>query len=101
MEVERPERIEFRDWRGDSRTADAREQRAIMLHQAFEHVPGEVEAIEAGVALLEPCDDPQRLGVMVETAVRRHRGREGILAGMAEGRVPEVMGERQRLGEIV
>jgi hypothetical protein len=38
---------------------------------------------------------------MVETAIFGHRCIQRPLAGMAEGRVAEVMGERQRLGQVL
>ena len=72
-----------------------------MLDQALERLPGEIEPVESGVAPLEPGDDAQRLGVVVEAAERRHAVVERVLAGMAEGRVAEVVRQRQRLGEIL
>ena len=72
-----------------------------MLDQALQSFPGQVQPVEVGIAPLEPRDDPQRLGVVVEAAVSRHAVVERVLAGMAEGRVAEIVGERQRLGEIL
>ena len=72
-----------------------------MLDEALERLPGEVEPVERGVAPLQPRHDPQRLGVVVEAAEGRHAVVERVLAGMAEGRVAEVVGERQRLGQIL
>src|SRR5947208_1522493 len=43
-------------------------QRAVVLDQAFEGFPGEVEAVEIGVAPLERSDDMKRLGVVIEAA---------------------------------
>ena len=43
----------------------------------------------------------KRMAVVVEAAVAGHAGVERVLAGMAEGRVAEVVGERDRLGEVV
>src|SRR5665647_2402213 len=40
-------------------------QRAVVLDQAFERFPGQVEAVEAGIAALQIGDDAQRLGVVV------------------------------------
>ena len=72
-----------------------------MLDQAFERFPGEVEAVIRRVAPLEPRDDPQRLGVVVEAAVTRHARFEHVLAGMAEGRMAKVVREGQGLGQIL
>ena len=43
----------------------------------------------------------KRLGVVVEAAERLHRGVQRLLAGMAERRVAEIVGERHRLAEIL
>ncbi len=50
---------------------------------------------------LELGDDAQSMAVVVEAAVGGHAGVKRLLAGMAEGGVAEVVGERHRLGEIV
>ena len=75
--------------------AAAVEQRAVVLDHAFQRLPGEVEAVELGVALLELGQDAQGLGVVVEAAVgppcgvaappRRH-GRTAC--GRDRGRAP-------------
>ena len=74
--------------------------RAVVLGDAFERFPRQVEAVEAGVVAFQPGHDPQRLGVVVEAAVWRHQRGERILSGVAEGRVAEVVGQRHRLGQI-
>jgi hypothetical protein len=38
---------------------------------------------------------------MVEAPEPRHTGLEGVLAGMAEGRVAEIVGQGQRLRQIL
>ena len=76
-------------------------QRTVMLDQAFERLPGEIEAVEARIFLFERGDHAERLGIVVEAAGIRHRGVERALAGMAEGRMAEIVGERQGLGEIL
>ena len=43
----------------------------------------------------------ERLGIVVEAAMGRHQPIELALAGMAEGRVAEIMGEREGLGQIL
>ena len=77
------------------------EKRAIMLDQPLEGFPSEIEAIVIRIATLEPGDDPQSLGVVVETAECRHARFQHILAGMAEGRMAEVVRQGQRLRQIL
>ena len=76
-------------------------QRPVVLDQALERLPGEVEPVEFGVAALQPRHHAQRLRIVVEAAPRRHLFVERILAGMAERRVAEIMDQRDRLGEIL
>ena len=71
-----------------------------MLDQAFERFPGEVEAVEGRVAALQRGDDAQGLRIVVEAAEGREAGIERALAGMAERRMAEIVGQRQRLGEV-
>ena len=49
----------------------------------------------------KPRDDAQALRVVIEAAEASHRLIERALAGMAERRMAEVVGERDRLGEIL
>ena len=77
------------------------EQRAVVLDRALERLPGEVEPVELGIALLELGQDAQRLGIVVEAAERLHRRVQRLLAGMAERRVAEIVGQRHRLAEIL
>ena len=48
----------------------------------------------------ERRNDPDRLSVMVEPAIGRHQRIERFFAGMAEGRMAEIMRERYRLGQF-
>ena len=72
-----------------------------MLDQAFERLPGEVEAVEARIFLFEQSDHAQRLGIVVEAARIFERGIERAFAGMAERRMAEIVGKRQRLGQVL
>ena len=78
------------------------QERAVVLDRAFERLPGQVEPVELGVALLEPGQDAQGLGVVVES---RRSGfisaLQRLLAGMAERRVAEIVRQRHRLGEVL
>ena len=72
-----------------------------MLDQAFDGFPREVEAVEARVAPLEQRHHADGLGIVIETAELRHFGIQRAFAGVTEGRMAEVMGERQGLGEVL
>ena len=72
-----------------------------MLDQPFQRLPGEVEAVEVGVAPLQRGHHAQRLRVVVEAAEAGEAPIERALAGMAERRMAEVVAERERLGQIL
>ena len=76
-------------------------ERTVVLDQAFERLPGQVEAVEAGIAPLERGDDTQRLRVVIEAANVGEAAIERALAGMAERRMAEIVRKRQRLGKIL
>ena len=62
----------------------------------------QVQPGKAGVALFEALDDPQGVQVVIESlAEARHLPVERLLAGMGERGVPDVVGQRQRFGEIL
>jgi len=86
---------------GTGGIALAIDERPIVLDQALEGFPREVQPVEKGIAALEPRDDAKRLGIVVEPAMGLHEAIEFALAGMAEGRVAEIMGKRQGLGQIL
>ena len=65
-----------------------------MLEDAFARLEHQVEAVEGAVALFQQIDDAQALQVVLEAAVLLHAVVQRILAGMAEGRVAEVVGQR-------
>ena len=84
---------------GDRLAGDV-EQRPIVLDEALQRLPRQVQSVEIGIALFQPGHDPQGLGVVVEPAMLAHAVVERIFARMAEGRVAEIVRERQRLGQI-
>jgi iron-sulfur cluster assembly accessory protein len=100
-------RIIFKDRRGKSafRITPGHpagpQERAVMFDEPFQGLPSQIESIEGRVAGLELGDDAQRLGVVIEAAVRSHQFVEHILASVAKRRVAKVMRKRKRLGEIV
>ncbi len=70
-----------------------------MLEDALAGLEGEIEPGEFRVALLELVHHPQRLQVVLETTELAHALVERVLAGVTEGRVTEVVGEADGLGE--
>ncbi len=86
---------------GPDRAAVAQRQRPVVLDQTFQRLPGEVQSVESGIAALQRGHHPQRLRIVIEAAAGGEAAIEGALAGMAEGRVAEIVRERQRLGQIL
>ena len=73
-----------------------------VLDDALAHAESEVETAEAGVALLEVFDDAQGVEIVIKAqAVLAESVVEGALAGVAEGRVADVVDQRERLGEVL
>ncbi len=70
----------------------------LCLHQPFQRFPGQVQSVEIGIAALQRGHD---LAVPARCGRSRHERRHGVveraLAGMAEGRMAEIMRKRQRL----
>ena len=85
--------VQFRDGGGNGPGLGG----PVMLGEPFQRFPGQVQAVEGGVAGLQPGDDAERLHIVVEAAAAGERGVERGFARMAEGRVAEVVGQRQRL----
>ena len=82
------------------RSAALVRDRSVVLDQAFERFPGQIEPVELGVAALEPSDHAQSLDVVIEPAVGRKAGVERGLAGMPERRMAKVVSECQGLREV-
>ena len=62
----------------------------------------EVEAAMRGVALLEVFDDAERVEIVVEApAVTAQAAVESALACVTEGRMPDVVHQRESLGEVL
>ena len=51
------------------RRAGAVGKRPVVLDQAFERLPGQVEPVEVGIAALERGDHVQRLRIVVEAVI--------------------------------
>jgi hypothetical protein len=84
-----------------NRHACAIDQGSIVFDEAFERFPTEVQPVEVGVPTLEICHDSQRLRVVIKAAKSRKRFIERALTGMTEWRMAEIVGERQRFGEVL
>ncbi len=76
-------------------------QRAVVLDQTFECFPGQIQPVETSIPPLQPCDDAQSLRVVVKTTVFRHARLKSILSRVPEGRVSQIMGQRQSFGEVI
>src|SRR5205807_5681653 len=76
--------------------ADRRTRFALrMLRDPVADFPGQVQA---AAVVLEYVDDAQALLVMVEAA--GHQAVDDALAGVAERRVPQIVAERNRFGQL-
>ena len=76
-------------------------QRAVMFHDAFQRLPGEVQAFKLGVAGFKLGHHAQGLGVMIKAAEIRHGFRQGVLARMAKRRMPQIVGQGAGFGQIL
>ena len=71
-----------------------------MLLQTFADFERQIQTREIRICRLQQLDHAQALPVMVEAAVFAHAFREHLFAGMSERRMPEIVRERNRLGQI-
>ena len=72
-----------------------------MFDQRLQRLGGQIEAVELGIATLERRNDTEAVAVMVEAAVIGEARGQGVLAGVAERRVAEIVAESGGLGEIL
>jgi hypothetical protein len=75
--------------------------RAVVLGEALERFPRQVQTVEIRIDAFEAGHEPQRMGVVVEPAGVGHGTLERVLAAMPERRVAKVVGKAQRLGQIL
>ena len=75
--------------------------RAAVLQDPFARFEQQVQPAKIGITLFQVLDDAQRLEIMLEAAERFHTGVQGVLPRVAERGVPEVVRERDRLGQIL
>ena len=72
-----------------------------MLQYALARLEGQIQAVERGITLLEKVDNAEALQIVLEAAMTPHASMKRVLPGMAEWRMAEIMGERDRLGEVL
>ncbi len=72
-----------------------------MLGHALQRLPGQVEAVELGVALLQLGQYAEGLLVVVEAAVGLHGLLKGVLTCVGEGRMPKIVGESAGLRQVL
>ncbi len=74
---------------------------ARMFDDSFADFEGEIQAGKIQVALLEMFDDVQRVQIVIEAlAVFAHAQVELLFSGVAEGRMADVVNEREGFGEV-
>jgi hypothetical protein len=72
-----------------------------VLDDTFAHGEGQIESAERRVPLFEPGDDPQSVQVVVEAeTVLTQSFIESFFAGVAEGRMADVVREGESFGEL-
>ncbi len=73
-----------------------------MFDDPFADLEGQIQPRKTGVALLEAFDDAQGVQVVVEpVAEALHFAVQRLLAGMGERRMADIVGQRQRFGQIL
>ena len=72
-----------------------------MFDDAFAHLEREIEAGKIQIAPLEFLDDAQRVQIVIEAVSERlQQFVEAPFPGMPKRRMPDVVDQRQRLGQI-
>ena len=74
---------------------------ARMLGKSEACFVGQVQAEEGGVRVFEQIDNAERLAVVLESADLGSEAVEGLFAGVAEGRVSQIVGQADRLGQAL
>ena len=72
-----------------------------MFRNAFKGFPGQVQPVKTRVVTFKGGDDSDGLGVVIKPAEGGHQLGQGILTGMAKGRVPQIMSQRHGLGQFL
>jgi hypothetical protein len=88
----------------DESFANFSEQARIFQGTVFKNslagFEAQIESVEGGVTLFEQIHDPQRLQVVLKTAIRCHAFVKGVLAGVTKRCMTEIMCERDGFHQI-
>ncbi len=87
-------------WRCWAIARDGRD-RTVMFGDPLKSFPRQVQPVEFRVMAFKMGHDADRLRVVVEPAMGRHQRLQRILAGMAERRVAQIMGERHSFRQVL
>lgn len=71
-----------------------------MFGDALQGFPGQVEPVKFRVSRLIMGHNAQCLAIMIKPAKGFHHLRQGLLAGMTERRMPQIVGQSQRFRQI-
>ena len=75
--------------------------RAVVLDHPLDRFPADrFRPSNAGIAFLQLGHDAEGLDVVIEPAPRLHLGLQLVLAGMAERRMAQVVGQGHGLGQV-
>ena len=75
---------------------------AGVLDDPLAHAQCQVQPAKAGVALLKPAHDAQRVQVVVEAQSKAAQALiQRLFPGVAKGRMADVVRQRQRLGQLL
>ena len=72
-----------------------------MLENPLPGLVRQIQPVEGRVTLFQLVDHTQALQVVLEAAVLRHASVQRVLACMAEGRMPQVMRQRNRFHQVL
>ena len=71
----------------------------VVLDDSFADLVGEIETPKSGIAFFQLVDGAEGMPVVLEAPRVGHQGVECFLADMAEGRMADVVGQGNRLGQ--
>ena len=71
-----------------------------MFGNPFKGFPSEVQPIKFRIVPFQRGNDLDRLGVVIEPTKRCHQGVQSILASVSKGRVSQIVGQRDSLGQF-
>ena len=72
-----------------------------VLHDAFAHAKSQIQTAKRGIAFLEPGHNAQGVKVVVEAQPVRPKSLiQRLFPGMAKGRMPNVVSQRQCFGKF-